>query len=284
MASFSNTELNATIEEKWDMELEESRYAEAVLMPLVSSKTDIAKKKGDIIHVTIDQTYSVGDVGSNGAFVPQTYSPTTVDVTINKHKQIAIEIEDKAAAQSFWTPDTVFPKNAGKALAVQYDVDLAALYTDLTTNVVGDSSNPGSFDKQKFLSAMLKLADTNIPKKNLTFALPPIAFYGGIYNEVQLTAADASGSGENALSTNRRFPILGVPTYEMTTLAKSGNVWKGLLFHKSAFAIGMQKNNEYKRADMTAALKFSYVVAVQSLYGVKTIRQDHACLINISDS
>lgn len=284
MASFSTTELNASIDEKWDMDLEEARYAEATIMPLVSNKSAIVAKSGDIINVTVKAKYTVGDVGSNGAFVPQVYTPTSVAVTVNKHKQVAIEVEDKASFQSFWTPDSDFPKDAGAALAVQYDSDLAALYTDITTNVVGDSVSPGSFDKVKFLAAMLKLADTNIPKKDLNFVLPPIAFYGGIYNEVQLTSAEQLGKGSNALTTNERFPILGVPTHESTVLTKSGSVWKALLFHSSAFAIAMQKNNKYSRADRTAGLVFSYVVAVQSLYGVRTIRQDHACLINLSDA
>lgn len=284
MASFSNTELNATIDEKWDMEIEEARYANAVIMPRIANKSGVVKKSGDRINVTVKPKYTVGDVGSNGAFVPQTITPTSVAVVVDQHKQVAIETEDKAEAQSFWDPESDFPKDAGAAMAVKYDTDIAALHGDFTSNVVGEEGTPEIFGTSKVRAALLKLADRNVPLRELSFLLPPIAFYSGVFTEAQLTAADAAGLPKNVLTTNYRFPLLGVPAYETTCLTTVGTAIKGLLLHKSAMAIAMQKNNEIKRAERTSALVLSYVVVIQSLYGIKTIREDHGVVINIRNS
>ncbi len=281
MASFSTTELNATVDEKWQMDVEDARYASAVILPRVSNKSDMVRKSGDIINVTVDQKYTVGDVGSNGAFVPQVLTPTSVAVTINQYRQVAIEVEDRAEAASFYSPESRFPKDAGAAMAVDVDDKIAALHTDVTTNVVGSPSTPSAFDSTLMRAAMLKLADTNIPLSELAFILPPIAFYSGILAEAQLTGANTSGSSKEANITGARFPLLGIPAFESTVLKTVTNARKGFLLHKTAFAVALQKNSEIARADRTSALVFSFVVAIKSLFGVKTIREDHACVINI---
>ena len=282
MASYSNTELNATIPEIWDMELEDARYATAVIMPRISSKSDKVSKSGDIVHVTIDARLTAGNVGSNGAFTPQVTTPTSVAITVDQHKQVAIELEDKTDAQTFWDPFSRFPKSSGAALAEQYDTDIGALHGDITTNVIG-SSSPVTFDKTAFLGAMLKLANTNIPKTSLSFILPPIAFYSGLLLDTQFTSASDSGQPKNVLTTGYQFNLLGVPFYLSTLLTTSGTSIKSFLLHKSALAIAMQINNKYKYADRTAALVLSKVGVVESLYGVKTIRESHAVLINVSN-
>ena len=286
MASFSTTELNATIDEKWNMDVDDARYDAAVIMPRIMNKSDLVKKSGDIINLTYKSKYTVGAVGANGAFVPQVFTPTNVAVTINQHRQVAIEIEDRAAAQSFWDPDSDFPKDAGRAMAVDYDTAIAALHSDLVSNVVGDATTPTPFDDVQMRVAMLKLSDRTIPKDDLSFILPPIAFYLGIAAQPTFVDANKSGLPKNVLTTNFRFPLLGIPAYESTLVATTnGTVTrKGFLIHRSTFAIGMQKNNEIKRAERTASLVFSYVVAMQSLYGVRTFREDHGCVINIRNS
>jgi len=98
MASFSETELNATIDEKWDMVVNDARYANATIMPRINNRTAFVTKSGDIVNITVQAKYTVGDVGSNGAFVPQITTPASFALTINQHRQVAIEVEDRAKA------------------------------------------------------------------------------------------------------------------------------------------------------------------------------------------
>ena len=279
--SYDNTALNSTIDEKWDMDLEEARYANAVIMPRITNRSSIVKKSGDTINVTVKGKYAANDVGSGGSLTTQTISLTSVPILIDKHKEVTAETEDKAMAQSFWNPESDFPVDAGKAMAEQVDTDIANLYSDLTTNVIGSEASPVEFDDVPLRAAMLKLADLNIPLTELSWLLPPVAFYKGLFTQDRFTDADRAGLPKNVLTTNFRFPLLGVPAFESTLLATVGESRKAMLLHKSAMAIAMQLNNTFKRADRTASLVLSSVVSVNSLYGVKTIREDHGVLVNV---
>lgn len=286
MASYSNTELNASIDEVWDRKAEDARYANGVFLNRIENKSALVKASGDKINFTIKARYTVGNIGANGAFVPQTTTPTSVQLTVDQNKQVSIEVEDISKAQSFWDPDSDFPTDAGKAFAEHYDTVIASQYSAFSSlTAVGNVESPAAFGKNQMKTALLRLADANIPKENLSFLLPPIAFYNGLLDEVQFTAADQSGQPKNVLTTGYQFTLLGVPFYLSTVIATAGSTNQsrvGLLLHKSAMAIAFQRNNTIKRADRTAALVDSYVTLIKSLYGIKVIRADHGVQINIA--
>lgn len=280
---FDNTALNSTVRELWDTQIEDARYAKGVILNRVSNKSGIASKKGDIIHVTINQRYTVGTVGSDGSFTPQNYTLATVDVTLNQWEQIAIRILDRAQAQSFWSPDSKFPSDAGAAFAARYDAQIAALHSSVAAgNSVGSAASPSSFDKTLAQEAMLRLASTNIPLEELSWCLHPSAYYAGLLNETQLTSASDMGVSKNVLTTGYVFPLLGAPVYLSTSIVETGTpaVKKNLLLHKSAIAIAWQKNVDIDRASTVGAGVAGQMVLAQALYGQSVIRSDHFVVIN----
>lgn len=279
---FINSNLSATIPEVWDLVLDQARYEHAVLMNRVANKSELVKKYGDIINLTYKLKNTVVDISpTDGTFAVQNYTPVSTPVTIDQWKGVPIEVVDKAAYQSFWDPKSDLPKDAGLALAETYDTQLANLYSGLTSNVIGSSSAPTPFDDVSLLGAMLKLRNRSIPLNDLSFILPPIGFYGGILTKPEFRDAEKTGLPKSVLTTNYRGPLLGVPSYESTLLATVDQARAALLIHKSTFAIGMQKNNEYRVADGVAAGKMSHIAIVASLFGVKTWREDHGCLIYV---
>lgn len=281
MADFSLTQLNSAIQELWDTKVEDARYAEGVILSRVSNKSETAKKKGDIIHVTIDQTYTPAAVAAAGTFTPLTYTLATSDITLNQWFCIPIQILDQAASQSFWTPDSVFPTSAGKAFANLYDANLASLHGSITNNV-GALDNPQPFSKGAAQEALFTLANTNIPLTGLSFILHPVSYYGGLLNEAQLTKANESGMPKNVLTTGYQFPLLGVPIYLSTNIVETGSpsIKKNLLIHKSALAIAWSKTNTVEKVRATANLTLADLLVMQSVYGFAVIRADHAVVIN----
>lgn len=285
MAVFTNTELAATIDEKWDLSVEEGRYEAGVLANRVFDKSSLVLKHGDIINLSYEPRYTVNDVtAATGAVSPQVVTITPVQLTVDKWKEMTIEVVDKSKWQSFYDPESRFPKTAGKGLVEQADTDLGALYPNLTSNVIGTSAAPGIFDKKMFSAAMLKLRDRSIPLDGLGFYLTPRAFYDGILQQTEMTAADATGQPKSVLTTGYRTTILGVPMYESTKLATLGSARACFLLHEQAFAVAFQKKNDIRRADGIAAGKLSMIVSVNSLYGVKTFREDHGCLLWVRNS
>ena len=282
---FTNTTLNATIPEIWDLRLDQARYEASVIMQRVLNKSELVKKYGDIINLTYKDKLTVVNISpTDGTFAVQNYAPTNVPVTIDQWKGTPIEVVDKAQYQSFWDPKSDLPADAGKALAETVDTALGALYSNLTSNIIGSSSAPTPFDDVSLLGAMLKLRNRSIPLDDLSFFLPPIAMYGGILTKPEFRDAEKTGLPKSVLTTNYRGNLLGVPAYESTLLATVDSARAGLLLHKSAFAIGMQKNNEYRVADGVAAGKMSHIAIVASLYGLRVFREDHGCLIYVRAS
>lgn len=280
---FDNTALNSTVKELWDEKIEEARYATAVIMNRVANKSGIAQKKGDVVHVTIDQPFTVGTVGSDGSFTPQNYALSTVDISLVNWEQIAIRILDRATAQSFWTPDSVFPNRAGQAWGSKYDSVLAGLHGSVAAgNSVGSTTTPSPFDTVLASEAILKLANANIPLEELSWVLHPTAFYAGLLKEQQLTSASDSGLPKNVLTTGFKFPLLGAPLYTSTNIVSVGSpaVRKNLLLHKSSMAIAWQKNGEIDRARAVGAGILADVIVSQSLYGYNVIRSDHFVVVN----
>ncbi len=283
MADFGLTQLNSTIKELWDEKVEEARYAEGVIVNRVANRSEIAKRKGDIIHVPIDQKYTAGDVGSDGTFTPANYNVGNSDVTLNQWKQIAVQILDQAASQSFWTPASAFPTNAGRAFANQYDSDLAGLHGSVAAaNIVGSTTSPAAFGKGQAQEAMFKLADQNIPIRNLSFIVHPVCYYGGIVNEQQLTAANEAGLDKNVLTTGFVFPLLGAPVYLSTNIAETGTpaVKKNLLLHRSSHSIAWSKTNSTEKVRSTANLTLADLLVMQSVYGFAVVRSNHFSVIN----
>jgi len=284
MSSFSTTELNATINEVWDQEIEDGRYAGAVIMNRVNNRSTFVEKSGDIVNISVDGTYSVAAVGSNGAFTPSVFTVSTVALSINQHYYVANETEDRAKAASFYDPLSRFPREAGKAFAVKYDTDLATLQSGLTTlTAVGTDTTPIVFGVESAREAILRFANANIPVDDgqQSFIIPPVAYYGGLLTDGQLTKANEMGVPKNVNTTGYKFPLLGVPFYTSTVLADNAAVTGkiGVLIHKQAWAIAMQKNNDIKRAERTAGLVLSTVAVVQSLYGFVTVRANHGVRI-----
>ncbi len=283
MASFSNTELNATVQEKWDQDVEDGRYSEAVLMPRIANKSAVASK-GDIIHLSYKGVYTVGNVASNGVFAPQVYTLNSTPINMTSYKQVAIEVEEQAQLQSLWSPESDFPTDAGKAFGAHYDNVLGALHASFTSNVIGDAATPDAFKDDAMRTAMLRLSDRNVPKNDLSWVLPPIAFYLGIASQPEFTDAQRVGLPKSILTTNFRFQLLGVPFYESTQLTTVGTAIKGFLLHRTAMAIAFNRKNEFRRAQRTAALVLSDVIVGFSLYGSTVWREDHGAVINIRNT
>ena len=280
MAVFDNTTNAATINEVWDRAVEQFRYAKGVFLNRINNKSSLVKESGDIINFSIKKEYTVGTIPSGGAITPQSWTMTTVALTVDKNQEITVETEDKTKAQSFWDANSDLPKDAGAAFAAEYDRLIAAQHGDFTLTPVNAADTTSAFGKNSFTTAMLRMDDNNVPQEDRSFFLSPNAYWAGLMNEMQLTAANEAGLPKNVLTTGFRFSLGGVPFYTSTKIATVGTVRKGILLHKSALAIAFQRNCEIRRADRLAGLVDSYVAMVKSLYGIKMVRADYGVVIN----
>src|SRR5690606_17518542 len=71
--------------------------------------------------------------------------------------------------------------------------------------------------------------------------------------------------------------IYGAPVFLTNAVRNSDSEWKNLLFHKSAFAAAVQLKPEME-SDRDI-LKKADIISGSTLWGVKTVRPDHAVVI-----
>lgn len=289
--SVSNDTQFAVVESQvWDPQVLQARYSKATIMPNVLNKSQLISDAGQLVRIPIKPRFVGGNVGSDGTFTPEQVILTDIQVNVNTWKQVSIEITDKAAKQAVQTLTTEMPSQFGERLAEFYDTDLANLYGSLTGTAVGSKGTPVSFDEPAALTAVLNLRRNNIPIEDLTWILPPEAWYLGWLTKERMTNANTTGFPKSVLQTNYRQPILSIPGYESNLLAGSvnnadatiNNGIASLLLHKESMAIAMQTNNKYEQARGVAAGRLTTIIVAQNLYGTVIGRTDHGLVIYVS--
>jgi hypothetical protein len=284
MAIAYGSEYAATIDEKWDSDIEEYRYSESVLLERVLSKSALVAKSGDIVNMTIEPVLSVGTVTeATGAFVMAAVTPTAKTITINQSKYVSIASTNRADAQAFWTPESVFPKSAARALAESYDNYLGSLFTQSTLSQIGSQSIPVPMNSNNVRAGLLRLANAKVPLTDLTLAVDPRALLIDVLDETAYSMAYAiGGSAKTPLITgDTSFPVVGCKTAMTTQLTiVGGAVVQCAVFHKSALAIAMQRKHEFERFSLAPTGVAGKGVLMTSLYGASLFRTDHLCVIN----
>lgn len=276
-----NTALNASVQELWDHKVAEARYIKGVIWNKMWNSSETAKKKGDIVRLSIDQRYTVGAVGADGSFTPQNYTLGTAAVTLDQWNQVAIEETDRVKAQSFWLPSSNFPSKSGEAFASYYDFTLAAQHESFTTEIGGTSpADIAIFDKNLAQEALYRRSLANVPMEDLYFFIHESAYFKGLCNETQLTDADKTGYDRSVLITGKQFTLFNVPVYTTNNIALSGSVRKNLLLHKEAIALAFQYETEFESQRAIGARKATTVFFAGSLWGFTVFRTDYGYVIN----
>ena len=186
----SGTE-NTFIPELWSDEVNATYKNSLVLMPLVK-KISFVGKKGDSIHIP----KPVREVASAKAQQTQVTlvasAASELVVTVNKHFEYSRLIEDITDVQALSSMRAFYTDDAGYALAVQVDSDLAALAggfqasTAYSTAVIGsdgatvwdptastNTGNGASLTDIGIRRAIQTLDDANVPLDGRSLVISP---------------------------------------------------------------------------------------------------------------
>lgn len=315
MATFTDAQIRASFDQKWDMQFLQARYAEYAIMPRVLNKSAMLDESGEVVNITIKPRVSGGDVGSDGGFTPETLSLSNVQINVNTWKYVSHVITDKQAKQSIATLQSELSKQFGSKLAEFSEIDLANLFLNFSgfSGVAGQGlGTPGSgvtFLEDTALAAVKALRLKQIPLDDCSWILNPEAFYDGWLTKERMTSAYATGEAKSLLTTGVSYgkgfkqTILGIPAFESTLLngaatvnidtnaqlngATAPNVagtTAAALIHREALGIAVQINNKTEVVRTTPASQFATLVASNLLYGVKTVRANHGVLIYVKNT
>jgi hypothetical protein len=126
------------------------------------------------------------------------------------------------------------------------------------------------------LTAKEYLDEADAPQDNRAFVIGP----GGLKDMLgidKFVRYDALGTGEARINTGKIGVVYNIPVYittNVTTESASPNVVHGLMFHKDAFGLAMQKDMIWEKNRSPKGLSDIYIC--QALWGYSELRDDHA--------
>jgi hypothetical protein len=136
MPNLAAAQIDSFIPEIWANRALQKLRANIVLARLVTKDTDIAEfRVGDVLNVPVPGAFVANDKATQTAVTLQSPSSTSVNVTLDKHKEVSFLIEDVGRAQANQDVIDRHVSNATIALAEQIETDLFVLYDNLSTNV-----------------------------------------------------------------------------------------------------------------------------------------------------
>jgi N4-gp56 family major capsid protein len=263
------------IPEIWSDETIAAYKSNLVVAPLVT-RLNHKGKKGDVIHIPTPTRGSATSKAANTKVKIQSDTHGTTNLSINKHYEYSVLIEDITEVQALSSLRKFYTDDAGYALAKQVDTDLLTLAEGFqggtvgntttatvyekaylgsgTTFYTGASSNAADITDEGIRAMLLKLDDADVPMDNRSLIIPPICA-NDLLGINRFTEQQFIGSGD-AIKTGKIGQIYGVDVYissncPSTTDADTETDRVGVLMHKDALAlaeqVGVRSQTQYKQ-------------------------------------
>jgi N4-gp56 family major capsid protein len=253
-------------------------------------------KKGDTIHIPTPTRGSATAKAANTAVKIQGDTHGTTNLSIDKHYEYSVLIEDITEVQALSSLRKFYTDDAGYALAKQVDTDILDLTEGLqggtvggsaaaawekayigsgTTNYTGNSSNAADITDAGIRAMLLKLDDADVPMDNRSLIIPPVCA-NDLLGINRFTEQQFIGSGD-AIKTGKIGQIYGVDVYissncPTTTTATTATDRVGVLMHKDALAlaeqVGVRSQTQYKQEWL------GDLFTSDTIYGVGEMRND----------
>lgn len=269
------------IPEVWSAGVYENLKKKLVFANLVTRRDNDVKNFGDTIHVPIPTQEVARSKSGNSDVTFDTFTDVDVDISIDQHKYVAKVIEDIVKVQSRYDLRGIYEKEIGYALANAIDGSLAALESDVTTNVV---SAGAALEDAEIIEAMQLLDANDVDRDDRFFVIHPEAMADVLALD-KFTRYDATGAGavqtgsNNGLIADAYGAKVYMSTNVVTDTAVTPDHLQNLLFHKSAFVLALQQAPKME-AEYSVD-KLGWKIAGHTIYGVKTMDETRAVNVTV---
>ncbi len=286
------------IPELWSDEVIASYKQNLVLGNLVT-KINHSGKKGDTIHIPAPVRGSANSKAANTQVTLQGDTHSVVNLSIDKHYEYSVVIEDIAEVQALSSLRRFYTDDAGYALANQIDDDLFIQSEALqggtsganvwTSAVIGsdgvtaydptantNTGNSADIADAGIRKMILLLDNADVPMDNRCMVIPPIAA-NDMLGINRFTEQQYIGDG-NAIKTGKIGSIYGMDVYvssncPVETAADTSTTHRvGLMLHKDAMALveqmGVRSQTQYKQEYL------GDLFTSDTIYGVGELRNN----------
>jgi len=200
---------------------------------------------------------------------------TETQLTINKNYYSAKLFTDVLLVQSNFDLISSYAKAMGYALAKQIDSDIASEL--ITVNQGATLTTDDQITASEFETAIANLGENDIDytSGDVFFVVNP-TLYADMVNPAgtfgaSFVRADISGfnSGDSPALTGVMGTLMGMPVLMSNSLSAGGTNVSGVIYHRSACAIAVQRDIDVKQQFDIDVLGTK--VVAHTLYGVKKL-------------
>jgi hypothetical protein len=282
MATMTPTTANVFIPDVWAKDILMARRNKLVATNLVDHQYENVLKYGDTVHITSIAEMTADAITPGTALVPVAPTETEQTLLINQYYGKAIEIQDMVKVQSMYDLRAPYADVMAFALAKSLDASILGQWTNV---VAGNQQTAvAALTFNGIVDATTLLDAANVPQTDRALIVDAVSL-GDLRKLTQFTSwSDTGRAGVREDAMGIVGEIYGAPVYLSNAIANgttnvinSSTNHKNMLVHKSAFAAAIQKQPEME-SDRDI-LKKTDLVSTSMLWGVKTIRNDHAVVL-----
>ena len=304
-AAFTAADVAATTPEIWGDYMLEPTFPKAVLANFCVDLSYLVEEGGDTLHVPniYTNTFSASTQANEGDGVVD-QSPAQVDVTlaIDTHSYVAWLFGDKTIKQLAFSEqlNKKYADEAMNVLMVALEDSLAALWSSITTNVVGDTATVLS--DAEIRDAINALDSLNVDLTETAFFFHPFVFWtqlGGISKYYSQYSSNFNFIRDGAFgkmdqSRGLRGVLYDQPCYITTRIVSGLQTYRNLFLHKEAFGYARQTPGIGGGTGNTASgirVQSDYLLqnlgmltVADQIYGVAVLRESFAVLVNANST
>lgn len=298
---FTATDLAAVISEEWTDIVNEKTFNDTVLANFITDLSEYANEGSDIFHVPnlYTNALTVSTQSTQGAEVT-TASPAQVDttLTVNTHKYVAFIIGDKDLAQiaAKYDANEMYAREAVKLLTEALEADIAALWSSLSTNLIGDTATQLSDSEIRQGINLLETLKYHLDE--CAFFFHPYVYWNQLhgitkyYQQYSYGPSNEPGAvrtgnfGTAGYALNFKGFLYGIPVYTTSNIVSGLQTYRNLLLHKRCFGFAVQtKGGNNVRVQMENAIRnLGMLTVVDIVYGVAILREEAGVLLNASSA
>lgn len=300
--AFTGADVAAMTPEIWTPIVNEPNFPKAVLMNFFTDLSEFAADGGDTLHVPniYTNTFSAQTQSTQGNGIVDA-SPAQVDVTLSiaTHIYVAWIIGDMTMKQlaAFYGLNEKYAREAKNVLTVAVEQAIAALWSSLTTNSIGDTATVLS--DAEIRDAINALDTLNYDLTETAFFFHPFVFWtqlGGISKYYSQYASNLNyirtgNFGQGDASRGLRGLLYDQPCFVTTNIVSGLQTYRNLFAHKSAFGFAFQTPGIGGGSGDRFRVQADYLLqnlgmlsVVDAIYGAGVLREPAACVVNANNT
>lgn len=302
--AYTASDVAAMTPEVWSTIVNEPNFPKAVLMNFFTDLSEFMSSGGDIVHVPniYTNTFTVQTQSTQGnGVVDESVAQVDTTLTVSLHKYVAFLMGDLTIAQlaRSYGLNEKYARESKNLLTNAIEDSLAALWSSLSTNSVGDTAT--TLSDAEIRDAIYALDNLSYDLTETAFFFHPFVYWtqlSGIakyytYTTSELSLIRNGNFGKGDASRGLRGALYDQPVYVTNRIVSGLQTYRNLFAHPSAFGYAMQTPGMKDESGIGGRIRVQSDYLLQNLamltvtdviYGVAVLREPAAVVVNANST